>query len=403
MPGPSKPLLEEGTAKGPFSVIDFLDHLLAEAHAYAASDIHIDPEHDRLRVRFRIDGILQDIASCPKGAHAEVVTRIKILAGMRTDEHVVAQEGRFRSTVAESGFMDVRVSIAPTYHGENVVLRLLSNNAESFTLETLGLSALNQTKLAQVLHKPYGMILATGPTGSGKTTTLYTLLKLLNKADTAIITIEDPIEYAVSGVVQIQTNPRMGLTFANGLRSMLRQDPNIIMVGEIRDAETAGIAVNTSLTGHLLLSTLHTTNAATILPRLLDLSVEPYLIAATVNAAIGQRLVRKICNYCKEERALSAAEQQSLPESVYIPENQTVFNGKGCQQCKSTGYLGRVGIYEVLVVEKQIREAILAKSSASVLHELAVEHGMVPMFEDGMAKVFSGITTLEEVLRTLHE
>jgi type IV pilus assembly protein PilB len=369
------------------------------------SDIHIDPADDNVQTRFRIDGVLQDAATLPKNIHSEIISRIKILAGLRTDEHQAAQDGRFHIQLTD-GSADVRVSIAPTYYGENAVLRLLADQAEEFTLESLGFSIPNQTKIIHAIKKPYGMILATGPTGSGKTTTLYTLVKMLNTKEVSIITIEDPIEYAVSGINQIGVNNRSGLSFANGLRSILRQDPNIIMVGEIRDAETAGISVNTALTGHLLLSTLHTNDAATTLPRLLDMKIEPYLIASTVNVAIGQRLVRKICEHCKTRKKLTVAEQKSFAEVLPLkkfPANVMVYHGKGCEECNFSGYRGRIGIHEVLVVDNPIREAVLRKASSVELREIAIASGMTTMVEDGLEKVFKGITTISEILRMLHE
>ncbi len=297
------------------SIITLVDCLLEKANENRASDIHIDPTSKAIRIRMRIDGVLIQTYELPKTIHPELISRVKVLAKLRTDEHQATQDGRFRHVFPKSdSFVDVRVSIAPTYHGENAVLRILSDKAEAFTLYSLGFSPSDQEKILKALKKPNGMILATGPTGSGKTTTLYTLIKLLNSSEVSIITIEDPIEYAVGEIEQIQVNPRTGLTFANGLRSILRQDPNIIMVGEIRDAETANIAVNTALTGHLLLSTLHTNDAATTLPRLLDMGIEGYLVASTVNIAIGQRLVRKICMHCKEKGELTSALLKNLSD-----------------------------------------------------------------------------------------
>jgi type II secretory ATPase GspE/PulE/Tfp pilus assembly ATPase PilB-like protein len=400
--------LREELAKGAdISIIRFVDALIQDASAVRASDIHLDPEANGVKIRFRIDGVLQDVQIVTSNVHTEAISRIKILCGLRTDEHQAAQDGRFRLVLDEGGgSVDVRVSIVPTYHGENAVMRLLSDQAEEFTLESLDFTPENREKIMRASRKPHGMILATGPTGSGKTTTLYTLVKMLNVPDVSIITIEDPIEYSVSGINQIQINPRTGLTFANGLRSMLRQDPNIIMVGEIRDVETAGLAVNTALTGHLVLSTLHTNDAPTTLPRLLDMKVEPFLIASTVNIAIGQRLVRRICAHCKEERTLSEAEAKSLSEVIpaeLLEKNRTFFSGKGCSACNGTGYRGRAGMHEVLEIDDTIREAILRKASASGIRELAVAQGMVPMIVDGFGKAARGITTIEEVLRMRYE
>jgi len=300
----------------------------------------------------------------------------------------------------------VRTSIVPTYHGENAVLRLLSDQAEEFTLDTLGFTSENRAKIERAIRKPHGMILATGPTGSGKTTTLYTLVKMLNVPEVSIITIEDPIEYSVAGINQIQVNARTGLTFANGLRSMLRQDPNIIMVGEIRDTDTAALAVNTALTGHLVLSTLHTNDAPTTLPRLLDMKVEPYLIASTVNIAIGQRLVRKICKHCKAEKKSTPAEEKSLSEIMpkeLAAQHPTFYHGAGCERCGGTGYAGRAGLHEVMVIDGPIREAILRKVSASEIRDIAIAQGMKPLVADGFHKAAQGVTTIEEVLRMRYE
>jgi type IV pilus assembly protein PilB len=308
--------------------------------------------------------------------------------------------------VADARPLDVRVSVAPTYHGENAVLRLLSDNAEAFTLESLGFSKENAQKIEIAAKKPYGMILATGATGSGKTTTLYTLLKGLNTEEVSIVTIEDPVEYSIDGIQQIQVNSRTGLAFATGLRSILRQDPNIIMVGEIRDSETAGVAVNAALTGHLMLSTLHTNDAATALPRLLDMQIESFLIASTVNVVIGQRLVRRICSDCKTERKMILAEEKSLGGAIsaaIMGGQREFYYGKGCEKCGNTGYRGRVGIHEVLAPDAAIRDAILRKASAGEVRQIAIKGGMIPIVEDGFAKAQSGVTTIDEVLRMFYE
>lgn len=359
------------------SPASLLESLIDEAVARKASDIHIDPREDTTRVRLRIDGALSDSAPFPKRVHAEIIARIKVLSRLRSDEHQSTQDGRFRHIRKSGGFADVRVSIIPTYHGENAVLRILSDAAEAYSLESLGFSNADEQKILESIRRSSGMILATGPTGSGKTTTLYTLVKLLNKKDISIVTIEDPIEYAVEGIEQIQANHRTGLTFANGLRSILRQDPNVIMVGEIRDPETAAIAVNTALTGHLLLSTLHTSDAATSIPRLLDMGIEAYLVASTVSLIIGQRLVRKVCQQCKKKKV--------------------------CTACGQTGFDGRISINEVMIVDPVMRNAISAKLPASELRSLAIQKGMRTMLEDGMQKVKLGLTTLEEVLRVVHD
>ncbi|MEK7569733.1 MAG: GspE/PulE family protein [Patescibacteria group bacterium] len=401
-----KKIIERELALGPdISIINLIDQLIRHASAVFASDIHIDPNERALRVRFRVDGVLEDFYTLPKSIHSEVISRIKVLSNLRTDEHNAAQDGRFRSII-DSGSVDLRISIVPTYHGENAVMRLLSDRMDNFTLETLGFSGPNQNRILSAVKKQNGMILVTGPTGSGKTTTLYTLIKTMNSKDISIVTIEDPIEYAVEGVEQIQVNSRSGLTFANGLRSILRQDPNVIMVGEIRDTETAGISVNSALTGHLLLSTLHTNDASTTLPRLLDMKIEPFLIASTVSIAIGQRLVRKICKGCKEQKALTKEERKRLAEVIpeeILKDTKDFYKGRGCSACNGTGYRRRMVIAEVLPVTENVRKAILGKASAAEIRAIAEEEGMVTMLSDGLLKAILGETTVEEVLRVTHE
>ena len=407
--------VEEELARGhDVSIIDLFDQLIEKAYASRASDIHIDPLVRCVRIRFRIDGVLTDAYTFPKEINNEIIARIKILSRLRTDEHQATQDGRFRYVLLEENtkntapnkFIDFRVSIVPTYHGENAVLRLLSDKNEQSTLEDLGFSESDRKKIEEAMKKTNGMILSTGPTGSGKTTTMYTLIKMLNSPEVSIITIEDPIEYAVDDIEQIQVNARFGLSFANGLRSILRQDPNIIMVGEIRDAETANIAVNTALTGHLLLSTLHTNDAATTLPRLLDMGIEEYLVASTVSIAIGQRLVRKICKDCKEKITMTRAMKEALTQTPYatlLANSDFVYKGKGCEECGESGYMGRICINEVLVADSEIREAILRRASANEIKKIAIKNGMTTMFEDGFQKVKNGLTTIEEVLRVIHE
>jgi type IV pilus assembly protein PilB len=389
------------------SIINLVDGLIGRAYVNRASDIHIDPSSDTMRVRLRVDGVLQDSFVIPRSVHSEIVSRIKVLADLRTDEHAASQDGRFRHLVdPEQPPVDIRVSIVPTYHGENVVMRLLTNNAGEFALDTFGFNAEDLKKINRAAMRPAGMILSTGPTGSGKTTTLYSLLRALNTREVSIVTIEDPIEYAVAGVKQIQVNNRTGLTFANGLRSILRQDPNIIMVGEIRDSETAGIAVNTALTGHLLLSTLHTNDAATTLPRLLDMGIDAYLVASTIEIAIGQRLVRRICAHCKNKRKVTAQGAMALGAfgaSRPVVEGEIFYKGKGCSECGGSGYKGRLCINEVLAADDDIRDAIMRRASASELRKIAIKNGMTPMLEDGLEKVRRGDTTIEEVLRVIRD
>ncbi len=394
---------------GQISVIRLVDNLMENAYELRASDVHIDPSEKDLRVRFRIDGVLHDNYLFPKELQSEIITRIKVLSGMRTDEHQAAQDGRFKVTLKHAdqvASIDIRVSIAPTYYGENCVMRLLAETSEVLTLEKLGFAAGDLDKINRAIKKPYGLVLATGPTGSGKTTTLYALLRKLNTKEVSIITIEDPVEYSMNGIDQIQVNARTGLTFAQGLRFILRQDPNIIMVGEIRDNETAGIAVNAAMTGHMVLSTLHTNDASTTLPRLLDMGVEPFLIASTVNIAIGQRLVRTICEDCKVERTLTKAEIDALEgvTSKDILQGKTNFYiGLGCKKCDGSGFRGRIGIHEVLEVNEEIRELIMKRVNADDIRRTAIKNGMTTMLEDGLQKALEGKTTVEEVLRVFHE
>ncbi len=389
------------------SIIKLVDDMMAYGYAARASDVHLEPYEDKLSARMRIDGILNDVFVFPKYLHSGIITRIKVLGGMRTDEHQAAQDGRFRMTLADlEKQFDVRVSIVPTYYGENGVLRLLAEQTAINSLDDLAFTDIDRKKIRKAVQTPYGMILATGPTGSGKTTTLYTILRELNTREVSVITIEDPIEYSLEGVDQIQVNTRTGLTFANGLRSVLRQDPNIIMVGEIRDQETASIAINAALTGHKLLSTIHTNDAATTLPRLLDMGVEPFLVASTVNVAIGQRLVRMICADCKVPRRITEGEFNALKENVpaaILDDHRNFSQGKGCAVCNHTGYRSRMGIYEILEMNDFIREAVMRRADAGEIKKIAVKNGMTTLLEDGFNKAVEGRTTIEEILRVIHE
>ena len=404
---PTREAIESELLRGSeTSIIGLVELLIQYSYELRASDIHIEPESERMRIRFRVDGVMHDIFVFPKALQSEIITRIKVLSGLRIDEHQAAQDGRFKAPIKEVGYVDVRISIAPTYYGENCIMRILANKTEEFTLEKLGFEGVDLERIRDAITKPYGMILATGPTGSGKTTTLYTVLQKLNTPEVAIITIEDPIEYSIEGVDQIQVNAKTGITFAAGLRSILRQDPNIIMVGEIRDEETAGIAVNAALTGHLLLSTLHTNDAPTALPRLLDMKVEPFLIASTVNVIIGQRLLRRICDECKVELKATGAELASLKQVIrpeILGDNKTFFKGKGCPSCDDTGYKSRIGIHEVLLVDDEMREAIMSRVNAAEIKKIAVKNGMRPMLEDAFQKALQGQTTIEEILRVIRE
>jgi type II secretory ATPase GspE/PulE/Tfp pilus assembly ATPase PilB-like protein len=391
-------------------VIQIVETIMKYAYQSRASDVHFEPVERDVPVRFRIDGVLGDVVTLPHDIYDLLVMRIKVMSQLRTDEHLAAQDGKLRFKTQEEE-IDVRVSIVPIVHGEKIVLRLLSQKQRKLSLEDVGMQAEDLRKVREAALLPHGMILATGPTGSGKTTSLYCILKILNTRDVNISTIEDPVEYYIEGVNHIQVNTRTNLTFAQGLRALVRQDPDIIMVGEIRDAETANIAVNAALTGHLVLSSIHTNDAATTLPRLLDMEVEPFLAASSVNVAMGQRLVRRICAECRATAELSDYERETIlrllpPASKVrgeVERRPQVYKGMGCAACNNLGYIGRIGIYEVLIIDDPIRELIIRRASAAQLRDRAIEGGMTTMLEDGISKVFQGITTVEEVLRAAKE
>lgn len=385
-------------------IAKIVDIIIKYAYQDMTSDIHIEPQEKNSLVRFRVDGVLHDVLFLPKQLHDQIVTRIKVLSSLRTDEHQAPQDGKLRISLEEEE-LDIRVSILPILYGEKVVLRLLASHFRQFSLVDLGMTESDLEKVTNAFTKSFGMILSTGPTGSGKSTSIYSVLKIINTREKNITTIEDPVEYRLKGINQIQTNTKADLTFASGLRSILRQDPNVIFVGEIRDSETAGIAVNAALTGHLVLSTLHTNNAATTLPRLTDMKVEPFLVASTVNVIIGQRLIRKICEMCKNsievtrDQLLQNLAAETIKKHFGEKKNIRIYKGHGCVVCHNTGYSGRIGIYEVLEVSPTIKELITAKKDADIISEQAQKEGMVTMLDDGLGKVVRGITTIEEVLR----
>lgn len=401
--------LKKTTKAEPLPVIKMVDLILSYGYENRASDIHFEPYKKKTVLRYRIDGVLYDVLTLPKIIHDFLVSRIKILASLRTDIHEAAQDGHFSfSFPGEKA--DVRVSIVPIEEGEKIVLRVLSERARRFELEGLGVGQGEMKIIKKNIEKSWGMILVSGPTGSGKTTTLYAILKILNTRKVNICTIEDPIEYDVEGINQIQVNPKTGLTFSQGLRAIIRQDPNIIMVGEVRDKETAKLAVNAAMTGHLILSTFHATDAATTLPRLSEMGTEPFLISTTLNIIIAQRLVRKICSKCIESYEISFNKiSQLLDENLALKLSKTkggkilLFRGKGCSLCQQTGYLGRIGIYEILEVKDSIKKLIIEKATADQIRDKAQQLGMQTMTEDGLKKVEKGITTLEEILRTTRE
>lgn len=390
-------------------IVETLDMMVHYAYLKKASDIHIEPTNDVVVVRFRIDGVLHDMVKLPKHILDSLITRIKIVAKLRTDEHRSAQDGKMTQKLEEED-LDIRVSVLPVAEGEKAVLRLLSSRSRQYALEDIGFGGGDIVKVRKYLKRPQGMILVTGPTGSGKTTTLYAFLKILNRREVNISTIEDPVEYAIAGINQIQVNAATNLTFATGLRSIVRQDPDIIMIGEIRDEETAGIAVNSAMTGHLVLSTLHTNDAATTLPRLLDMAVEPYLVASTVNIAVGQRLVRKICSQCLMSEIVSGKALADLVKQINLKhylkkavKQLRFYRGRGCASCNHTGYQGRVGVFEVVEMSPKIRQLIMDQSNADAIKQQAIAEGMTTMFEDGLHKALLGVTTLDEVLRVVAE
>jgi len=400
-------------------IIKIVDTLLKHAILQQVSDIHIEPLEKEVIVRYRIDGILHDAMILPKKIHSGVVARIKVLSSLKLDEHRLPQDGRFKIET-EDYKISFRVSILPVYDGEKVVMRLLPEDSKGLTLEKLGLRGETLEKAHQAIKKPNGMILVTGPTGSGKTTTLYTVMDILNEPGVNIATVEDPIEYRMPRINQTQVKAQIGLTFANGLRSLVRQDPDIIMVGEIRDNETASLAINAALTGHLVLSTLHTNSAAGAFPRLIDMKTEPFLIASTINLIFAQRLVRKIYPDAKQKYKLTAAEIKSLGAEIDLnkilkilkqekvigpkddwPDIEFYRPGKS-EECLD-GYKGRVGIYEVLKITESIKELIVKEATADQIQKLAVEEGMITMLEDGFIKAVQGITSIEEILRVTDE
>lgn len=372
-----------------------------------ASDVHIEPQEDRVRVRYRIDSILYDKLSLPCNVQEALISRIKILSDMKLDEHRIPQDGRFTFKVDKEE-VDLRISTLPTVNGEKIVMRLLRKTGGVPSLVELGLSGVALKNLEIAILRPHGIILVCGPTGSGKTTTLYSILSKLNTPKVNIVSLEDPVEYQISGVNQVQINPAVGLTFASGLRSFLRQDPNIILIGEIRDNETTDLALQAALTGHLVFSTLHTSNAAGALPRLFDLGAEAFLLTSTLNAVVGQRIVRRICRHCIKEYhpPLQIIDEiKKILGNLYSNKSDslTLYKGEGCNECGSTGYMGRMGIFEVLPMSEKIIHLILSQPDTSTVENQAVQDGMITMKQDGYLKVLQGLTTIEEVLRVAQE
>ncbi|MDD4135818.1 MAG: GspE/PulE family protein [Candidatus Shapirobacteria bacterium] len=375
-----------------------------------ASDVHIEPQEDSVRIRYRIDGILQEKYLLPRNVHDAVVSRIKILSGLKIDEKRIPQDGRFFFTT-DGNDVDLRVSTLPTTYGEKVVMRLLKKSQKVPSLPDLGLRGLALKNLMDAIKRPHGIIIICGPTGSGKTTTLYSILDIVATTKVNVVTVEDPVEYQMKGVNQVQVNVQAGLTFASALRSFLRQDPNIIMVGEIRDSETADLAINAALTGHLVFSTLHTNDASGVPPRLLDMGAEPFLLVSSLNCVVGQRVLRRVCKDCISEMEIPLDKLEELKKTlgpIYdMIEERFKKEGKrmmlpkivGCEKCNNTGYLGRIAIYEVMPISEKISKLIVSKSSASDIQKLAMEEGMLTMKQDGYVKVLEGITSMDEVIR----
>jgi len=384
-------------------IIRLINSVLFQAVKDRASDIHVEPFERDLAIRFRIDGILYDIISPPKRFQPVIISRVKIMAGLNIAEKRLPQDGRIRIKLAGKE-VDIRVSTVPTAYGERVVMRLLDRSATILKLEELGLNSHKLEMLDTLIHQSHGIVLVTGPTGSGKTTTLYAGLSRINSTDKNIITIEDPIEYQLHGVGQIQVNPKIELTFASGLRSILRQDPDVLMVGEIRDAETAKIAIQAALTGHLVFSTLHTNDSCGAITRLIDMGIEPFLVASSVIAIMAQRLLRRVCPSCREPYRPSVEEMRQLGVSADDLEGRQVYRpGPGCPDCKQTGYRGRLGIHELLIVDDEVRNLTMKAADSGSIRRVAAAKGMNSLREDGAEKVLSGQTTIEEVLRVTQE
>ncbi|OGW77986.1 MAG: type II secretion system protein GspE [Omnitrophica bacterium RIFCSPHIGHO2_02_FULL_46_20] len=382
-------------------VIRLVNMIITKAIKERASDIHIEPEENELKTRFRVDGMLREVSSLPKHLQSAIISRIKIMSGLDIAERRIPQDGRFTIKM-EGRHIDARVSCVPTIYGENTVLRLLDASSAVLGLEELGFSKEVLSKFDKLINRPHGIILVTGPTGSGKTTTLYASLNKINTIEKNIITVEDPVEYNLPGVRQIQINPKVELTFANGLRSILRQDPNVIMIGEMRDYETAEIAIQAALTGHLVFSTLHTNDAPGAVTRMIDMGVEPFLVSSSVIGILAQRLVRMVCSECKEKYEPT---QEELKDMGLTGERRKIlfYRGKGCPKCLNTGYKGRAGIYEFMIPDDKIRNAIIAKFSSGNIRKLALAGGMITLKDDGIQKIKQGVTTVEEVLRVTED
>jgi general secretion pathway protein E len=383
-------------------IIKLVNLMLSQAVKDRASDIHIEPAQNRLKIRYRVDGVLYDMLSPPKHIQSALVSRIKIMAKMNIAEKRLPQDGRIEVKIGDKN-IDIRVSTIPIAFGERVVLRLLDKTSILLQVSDLGMPRERLKEFDALIRSPYGIILVTGPTGSGKTTTLYAALSTINTTDVNIITIEDPIEYQLEGVGQIQVNPKIDLTFANGLRSIVRQDPDVILVGEVRDLETAEIAIQSALTGHLVFSTLHTNDSASAVTRLIDMGIEPFLVTSSVIAILAQRLVRTLCSACKEAYVPDEESLQNIGIGADMISGKTIYRGVGCPSCLKTGYRGRTGIFEMMMLTDTVKNLILRTSDANAIKRSGVEQGMVTLRQDGAAKVLAGVTTIEEVFRVTQQ
>jgi type II secretory ATPase GspE/PulE/Tfp pilus assembly ATPase PilB-like protein len=393
--------------------VEIIEFIIQRARNAMASDIHFNPLRKEVVVRFRIDGVVHPVATYPRKIHDRIVNRIKVLSNLPIDERMAFQDGRFDCYSEYDHYLSVRVSIIPVVHGESVVMRLLSEDKRTIFLEETGLSKPDLEKIKNNINRSCGMILCVGPSGAGKTTTIYGMVQLLNKPDVNVVTIEDPIEYSLEGVQQVQVDPKKNINFARGLRSLVRQDPDIMVVGEIRDQETAKIAVNSAMAGHLVLSSMHANDSATAFPRLMEMGIEPFLLSSSANLVVAQRLVRRICHACRESHYLSGPEMALLKRNKGIAKmiieitglsdlrKVRLYRGAGCSLCHNTGYLGRLGVFELLELSESIRSMLAAKASASRIRERAIKEGTTEMMRDGLAKVLMGETTLEELIREI--
>ena len=383
-------------------IIKLVNLVLSQAVKSRASDIHIEPYQDKLKVRYRVDGILYDMLTPPKHIQSTLVSRIKVMAKLNIAEKRLPQDGRIEIRIADKN-VDIRVSTLPTGFGERVVLRLLDKSSVLLKLSDLGLPEDRLRLVNKLIRIPHGIMLVTGPTGSGKTTTLYAALTMINKPDINIITIEDPVEYQIEGIGQIQVNPKVGLSFANGLRSIVRQDPDVILVGEIRDLETAEIAIQSALTGHLVFSTLHTNDSASAVTRLIDMGIEPFLVSSSVVAILAQRLVRVICNNCKEPYTPDEESLENIGITYEMLADKKIYRGTGCSLCLNTGYKGRAGLFELMILDDTIKNLMLKTPDANAIKRKAIGQGMITLRQDGTQKVLDGITTIEEVFRVTQQ